>query len=467
LKNDYGLYLPQKENMMQDNPLSSLAQQVDLEQRMVAVTCDAHAGPLLEEQLRSYCPSKYLDEFDEFVANVRRVRPKEPVLPDIHTQAHLRNALTTGGWDPHQRIRDLDRDGVAGEVIFHGLTLGRADFMPFNDFQASFGAAGYSNELVGAGRHIYNQWLADFVSVEPERHAGLAYMPFWDPDACAAEATLAAEKGLRGIYFPRPQSGILPYNDPAWERFWSVCEDHQLPLTTHSQHAGPAVGPRRPGDHMIEMLDILGPPARRGLHLLIFGGVFDRHPGLRLVFTEQSDNWWSTTLNLMDSLARYGERELGLPPEFQMYEGPPYGYVKLKRLPSEYCAENVFIGGTCLAPFEAADAVENSYASQVMWGSDYPHPEGSWQYPRYAEETPITHLHLRDTFSEIDLEHTTMLIGGNTIRVYSFDGPRLQAVANRINSLTAAELATPLSEEPEDFTTRCAKICFRRNGPLD
>jgi hypothetical protein len=169
----------------------------------------------------------------------------------------------------------------------------------------------------------------------------------------------------------------------------------------------------------------------------------------------------------MDSLARYGERELDLPPEAQMYEGPPYGFVRLSRLPSEYCMDNVFIGWTCLAPFEAEDAVAEGYASQVMWGSDYPHPEGSWQLLRHPDEVPITHLHLRDTFAGIGRRDASAMLGGNAIRVYGFDPDRLQAIANGINSLTFDELAHPLPDEPEDFVTRGAKICFRRRGPLD
>jgi predicted TIM-barrel fold metal-dependent hydrolase len=437
------------------------------DQRVLAVTCDAHVGPLLEEQLRDYCPRKYLEQFDEFVAGVRQAEPRYPDLPDLETQPHLRNALTTGGWDPHQRIRDLDRDGIAGEIVFHGLTLGRMDLMPFNDFFAAYGYAGYDLELAALGRHIYNQWLADFVSVEPHRHAGLAHVPVWDPEACAAEVRWAAEAGLRAVNFPRPQPSFPPYNDEAWEPFWSACEELQMPLTTHSQHASPPSGKRHQGDHMIGMLDILGASARRALHYLIFGGVFDRHPGLRLVFTEQNDKWWSATLEQMDSLARYGVRELDLPANVQLYEGPPYGFVRLARLPSEYCADNVFIGWTCLAPFEAADAVASNYAGQVMWGSDYPHPEGSWQYPRSEDEVPVTHLHLRDTFSAIPRDHAAAMLGGNAIRVYGFDAGKLQAVASRINSLTFAELGTPLAGEPEDFVTRAAKLCFRRNGPLD
>src|SRR3954453_22712470 len=114
---------------------SSSVAVMDLSTKVPIVTCDAHVGPLLEEQLRDYCPKKYLQDFDEFVASVRTSMPREPELPDVEKQPHLRNILSTGGWDMRERLREFDRDGIAGEVIFHSLTtIGRFDPMPFNAF---------------------------------------------------------------------------------------------------------------------------------------------------------------------------------------------------------------------------------------------------------------------------------------------------------------------------------------------
>lgn len=448
--------------------------------RTVIVTSDSHVAPLLSEQLRDYCPDKYLDDFDRFVSFAANPsggsKPgktvvghggmtREVVEPDPQEDPRLsvtRNALTTGGWDPHQRIRDMDRDGVAGEVIFHGLNTGRQDLMPFNGPFGAFGLSGYDNELVGAGRHMYNRWLSDFVSVEPARHAGLAHMPMWDPEACVKEVEWAAEAGLRGINFPRPQAAIPSYNDPVWDPFWSACEALNMPLTTHAQAPGPppSTTPQQ-GDFEVYMLDIMGDNGRKAMYQLVFGGVFERHPGLRLVYTEVLDLWWVATMARMDGMATFfWYKEASLPPSQRVLLG-----TKLPKMPSEYCMQNVFIGWTGMAPFEVQDAVEHGYTSQVLWGSDYPHPEGSWQYPRTEDEVPMTHLHLRDSFARAPRDHAAAMIGANAIRVYGLDAVELTNVARRINSLTFGELAEPFDDEPEDIATRSAKLCFRRNGP--
>lgn len=437
---------------------------------VVAVTSDAHVAPLLKEQLRLYCPQKYLEQFDEFVKfnDSLPLRMGGPEREDDPRLSHYRNALTTGGWDAHQRLRDMDRDGVAGEIVFHGLNAGRQDLMPFNGAFGAFGVRGYDNELVAAGRHMYNQWLADFCSVAPERHAGLAHVPIWDPEAATKEIEWAAEVGLKGVNFPRPQPTNPAYNDPAWDRFYAACAANDMPLTTHAQAPGaPPVGKKaNPGDFEVYTLDIMGEGGRTSLPQLLFGGVFDRHPNLKLVYTEVVDDWWEATMARLDDFyLNFSSSIEGLPEALRVDTGP-FPPTRLSALPSELCKQHVFIGWSCVAPFETQRAVEGGFDSQILWGSDYPHPEGSWQYPRTDDEVPITHLHLRDSFASIPAQRAAGMIGLNAARAYGMDIPKLQAVANRINSLTFEQLAVPFEGPVEDVMTRSARFCFRRNGPF-
>ena len=101
----------------------------------VVVSCDTHVGPSLEGQLREYCPKQHLDDFDAFVAEQQAAMEltfggsgefdKEAVL-----QAHP-NLTRPGHHDVHERLRDMDRDGVAAEVIFHFSQNGEPlPFMP-------------------------------------------------------------------------------------------------------------------------------------------------------------------------------------------------------------------------------------------------------------------------------------------------------------------------------------------------
>src|SRR5262249_29388000 len=142
-----------------------------------------------------------------------------------------------------------------------------------------------SEELTrrAAGLRIYNAWLADACSVEPERHVGVVQIPDWDIDASLREIEWAREAGLGAVNFPAPRTTVTSFDDPAWEPFWSACESLGMPLTTHAGNVDLnflKFGLSKVHTHAIAHLDGGSWAARRGAHWLIFTGVFERHPEL-------------------------------------------------------------------------------------------------------------------------------------------------------------------------------------------
>jgi hypothetical protein len=133
---------------------------------------------------------------------------------------------------------------------------------------------------------------------------------------------------------------------------------------------------------------------------------------------------------------------------------------KVPRLPSEYCTTNVFVGGSFLAHHEAVAAGRDGYAGNVLWGSDYPHVEGTYQYPRSWDDEPTTRLSLRFTFAGLPADQVRVMAGANAIDVYGLDPVSLAAVAARIGAPTVAELARPLDHVPDDG----GLLAFRRHG---
>ena len=132
-----------------------------------------------------------------------------------------------GEFDPDVRARELDDDGVAGEVVFPQM--------------APFGAGllDYRNPVTPdqdlEGCRAYNRWLADFCSHEPERHAGVALVTLDDMDVTVAEVRAAREMGLWGGILLPGTTGDLPYyHHPRYEPLWAVCEELGLPLQVHS-----------------------------------------------------------------------------------------------------------------------------------------------------------------------------------------------------------------------------------------
>jgi predicted TIM-barrel fold metal-dependent hydrolase len=416
-----------------------------LDEPLIVVSCDTHIGPRLRDDLRPYCPAARLDDFDAFVAQVDDQRAALFARITGRQQAgQTRNRHTEGHYDMAARRRDLDQEGVAAEIIFHGSQ--NEEPIPWGTFVVFIAPDTKDMSLVALGRHIFNQWLADACATAPERHIGLCQLPMWDIDAAIEEMTWARSVGLRGVNFPAPGATLPPFNDDVWEPFWSAAEDLDMTLTTHAGAGDPSAW-KGPEGMAVMTVESGGWFSRRGMHQMVFGGVFERHPRLKLVLTEQPGDWWSYTMRELDSVYTAHRASVSQ---------------RISRKPSEYCLENVFIGGSFLAPFEAQDAVERGYATNVMWGSDYPHMEGTWQNPMPGDEVgSFGRVALRHTFSGVPAPYAQAMAGDNAVRVYGLDADALRVVARRIDAPNARELATPIEAVPAG----ASPFSFRTWGP--
>jgi len=413
-------------------------------ERYLVVTVDSHCGPM-PAQLREYCDAGHLADFDDWAAGMRsehdQLQELLKVPEDVaafarateDTEAERPPRYTEGNTDIHERLRHMNGDGIVAEVIFHGGQNGQ--LIPFNDFAllTEAGSLAITKEqldLRTAGYQIYNRWLADWVSVEPERHVGVAHVPFWDIDAAVREVEAARATGLRSVNFPALRDELAPYNDPCWEPIWSACELLEMPL---SSHGGNAIGKYQGVESIALMLMEVPFFGRRALWYLIFGGVFERHPRLKYVITEQ--RWDDEVLVDMDSAYLADPTD----PDFPSAQSWAQVRKQIPLKPSEYFTRNCFIGASMLSHREARAAIDTGLSGNVMWGSDYPHMEGTW---------PHTRLSLRKTFAGLPVDATARMLGGNAIEVYGLDRATLQAIADRIGP-TVAELDEPLETPAE------------------
>jgi predicted TIM-barrel fold metal-dependent hydrolase len=412
---------------------------------LIIVSSDTHVGPRLAEDLRPYCPAKHLDDFDAYTASnvepigsfgrapgtgfaVAGVEPKEA------PESRKRNFKTDGHHDINARLRDMDYDGVAAEVIFHGSQNGQ----PFPFRLHLLAGAGKGNlpaedhAIARVGNEIYNRWLGDFVSVEPHRHVGLAQLSMWDIEQATRDARVAASMGLKGVNLPAQREGIAPYNDPAWDPFWATCADLGMVLANHGGQVTPEVS--APGAYQIASMELMAMSRVSVISRLVFGGIFERHPKLTLVITERPGAWLATVVDEMDSLFDSGSVSSPLD--------------HLTRRPSEYVRNNVFVGASFHARFEALAAARDGYSDNVCWGSDYPHTEGTFQYPSDWSDEPVTHLSLRASYAGLPHALIRNMVGENAIRAYGLDRAALASTATRIAAPTIESIDRPLDEIP-------------------
>ena len=390
-----------------------------MDERYLVISSDCHAG-LPPERYRDFLDPKFREAFDAALPiqlEETRKAAKKFLVDEVNAQwREGQEKALTGAWDHEQRIQVMDEDGIAGEVIFpDGIT--EMNMPPFGA-GLSLPTDGIVPELQWAGARAHNRWLAEFCQMAPERRAGVALVPIcWDVDEAVKEIAWARAHGLRGILIPSRWGKCDAYHHPKYEPIWSACEE--LAMVVHL-HSGAA-----PMEDYGEHLGMMGIYVTeviwwsvRPLWFLIWGGVFERHPRLKLAITESTAIWVPETLALMDQ--RYSETH------FSAKLGDYRSH--LSRKPSEYFRRNVFVGASCMARREVELRHEIGLEN-ILWGSDYPHPEGTW---------PETRRHLLETFRGVPEDELALILGGNAARVYDFDLGKLAPLVARIGPERAA-----------------------------
>ena len=382
-------------------------------ERHLVISSDCHAG-LPPEQYRDYVDPELREIFDVALPiQIEQVQEaaRKFLVADINAEWRKgREAELSGAWDHDERVKVLDADGIAGEVIFpDGIT--EMNLPPFGA-GLSLPTDGIDPKLQWAGARAHNRWIAEFCQMAPERRAGVAIVPaLWDVDEAVREAEWSREHGLKSVLLPTRWGSLDAYHHPKYDPLWAACQDLELVVNFHSGAA--------PMDDYADHVGMMGAYISevawwnaRPLTFLIWGGVFERFPRLRVAITEGTCIWAPEFVQLLDF--RYEETH------FAAKLGDYRSHLSLK--PSEYFARNVFLGASCM-PRREAEMRDQIGLRNIMWGSDYPHPEGTW---------PETRQQMAETFRGLPDADLEAMLGGNAARVYGFDTEKLAPLAARI-----------------------------------
>lgn len=382
--------------------------------RYTIISADCHAGADIPAY-KHYLESQYHDDFEAWAAAY--VNP----FSDLEDPTRVRN------WDNDYRQRELEADHQVAEVVFPNTV---PPFFPTGQLVVRPPASGLEHEQRQAGLKAHNRWLADWCAELPGRRAGLAQIFPNDVDTAVAEIHWAKENGLKGILFSAipPDAGVPPLWHPVYDPVWAAAQETGLPINQHGGAGIPDIE-GAPGRNLLMLMEV---PffANRSLWHLIIGGVFERFPGMRFVMTEQAVGWvpdvlarMDTYWNLMATVGRVGE----MPADADL----------IPHSPSTYFQRNCFMGASMPSPDEA-EAILKLGVDKVMWGSDYPHREGTF---------PYTLESLQHSFHDWDEADLRKLLAGNAAQVYDIDLAPLEELP--IGPLVA-DVATPLAEKPTD-----------------
>jgi predicted TIM-barrel fold metal-dependent hydrolase len=255
-----------------------------------------------------------------------------------------------GSRDVRARLADLDQEGIWGEVMYSSIGL--------------WSSLIEDPVLVRAAAYAENEWLvSEIQAVAPDRLVCAALMPMLDVDDAVAELRHAADIGLKAVSLPTGNPpGTKDWNHDAWEPLWAAAEESGTVIAFHI------------GTDGVDQATVFGGPGGAVLNYvatgfggqyaamkLVTSGALDRHPSLKVLVSEGGATWVPFIGDRMNE----GYRQHG-------------AFVRpvLSRLPKEILFRQVY------ASFQhdetAPAALWAMGYHNVLWGSDYPHLEGTY-----------------------------------------------------------------------------------------
>lgn len=304
-----------------------------------------------------------------FGPDERNARAKTMRFSDVRPASYLGK----------ERVPFMDQDGLAAELIYASIGMGISMHRD----------AEYKDACMKA----YNRWLQSMCSEAPDRIFGLAQTALLSVDAGIEDFTKAKEMGMVGMMMPGDPLHE-DFDHPDYDPLWECATDLDLPICFHILTSRAGSIHAKPRGHSINnflgiiraIQDIVG--------LMTLGGVFERHPKLKLVVAESDAGWLPHYMYRMDHAARMNYVD-GIVPG-------------LTKMPSEYIRSNVWATfQDDVTAYHTGEFVDHRH---LLWASDFPHTDSTW---------PLSRQLIADQASHLTPEQHQDIFRDNTARLFN------------------------------------------------
>ncbi len=312
-------------------------------------------------------------------------------MPDRATEPQRWEDTPRSAYDPYERLKAMDADGVAYSVLYPTVAGAGGDTL----------ARLTDPDLELACVQAYNDWLIDTWAKASPRFVPLCLTPVWPIEAAVAEIRRAVGRGHRGVIYPAVPMELreVPHvNGPEYDPLWSVCEELGVPLSFHAGSSSSIQVPP-PAAFSPSVAAAFQSITRQAssisilVHLLI-SRILMRHPELKVVFAESSLGWGGYQVEFADQQFR----EDGLLQE---------GY---DLFPSQLFQRQCFLTGW----YDSAALVTRHVigVNNILWSTNFPHANSTW---------PSSQEYIARAFAGVPADERESILWSNAANLYQLN----------------------------------------------